>query len=229
MCGRFNQHNISYGGPDGRFEAKLTRINRKNAANISAGMHAVILTNEGYQEAEFGFRPSWDPKKLFINATIEGKAEPGNIGIDKMPTFAKAYKERRCILPVNSFIEGPEKEKLSRPFNIVPASGLLFLAAIKNTYTKTSGETEDCFAILTQPAIPICAAIGHHRSPVMLYEDIFEMWLDSSTPLDELSSFLKMGYYNLDLKAEPLDPNLIKSGKLHEEEILIPIGDAIYV
>lgn len=228
MCGRFNQHKINLGGPDGKYESKLTRkLRNQKRANISAGMVAEIITNEGLQASEFGFRPGYDPSKLFINARVEGKNNPMNlkqgwdVGITKVNTFVKSYFQGRCIIPVNSFIEGPEKEKLSKPYLIKCEDDRVFyLAGIHRTYIDKEGDEVSCFAILTQPAIPVCEEIGHHRSPVLLYEDCFDILTDPQIPIDQINEFLKAGYYEPDMESHPLNPALIKSGKLHDPEIL---------
>src|ERR1043166_9747217 len=117
MCGRFNQE-----------EPGLSRRMIKNPIrefpryNISAGMPAALLTQKGWEMGVFGLRPKWDPKKLFINARAEGKGNEGNarqgweVGIHSMPSFRNGFRSNRAILPVTGFIEGPEKERLSKPF-----------------------------------------------------------------------------------------------------------------
>ena len=242
MCGRFNQGedqlNIEFKlGP--RFEKKksISRITEKKfQANISAGMLAGILTAEGLVEAEFGYRPIYDPKKLFINARVEGKGNETNlsegwrVGINSSPAFKKAFSSYRCIIPVESYIEGPEKEKLSKPFAIqAPDKHTLFLGGIYNTYTKQDGSTELSFAILTTPANPICSLIGHHRSPMMLFDDVLELWLDPDTDPAEINLMIEAFYYEPDMVAVPLNPDLVKSGKLHSLDVIEPIGEALVV
>lgn len=239
MCGRINQTDLQmhldFGGPDGKWEAKLTRSERKKKrANISAGMLADVITPEGWLEAEFGFRPVWDPKKLFINARAEGKGNEANnpigweVGIDSMASFRKAFKQSRIVIPVDSFIEGPEKEKLSKPFMIVREDRKPFyLGAVATEYTKADGSPALSFAIITTPANAICSKIGHHRSPLMLREDTLKDWLNADQDPAWVRSIITSGYDEPGLVAFPLNPDLIKSGKLHEEEVLEPIGEMI--
>lgn len=234
MCGRFNQNTINIGGPDGKRERKLLKWERQAKINIGVGMYAAILTNEGFGEAEFGLRPVWDNTKMLFNARAEGKLNETNnttdwqLGIHQMPSFKEAFLHRRCILPVSSFIEGTEKEKLSKPYLITTKDKrTMYLAGIYNSRAEVTGEIVNSFAIITTPAIPICKLIGHHRSPVMLYEDIFEYWLDPETSLEELATVIKAMYDEPEMVAYPLDTNKIKSGKLHDAEILNPIGDSI--
>lgn len=236
MCGRFNQPNINLSKHDKNHLARLNRWKNRPKVNVGIGMLAAIETIDGITEAEFGFHPSWDTSKLFFNARVEGKGNESNshdgwdVGVDTMNSFKSSFKSKRCIIPVNSFIEGPEKEKLSKPFLISNGNGNeMYLGGIHTTYTNKVGEEENCFAILTTPAVPICKKIGHHRSPFMLYEDLFDMWLNPQTDIGEIKAFIKAGYYDPEMVAYPLSPELVKSGRLHEEEILAPVGEIITV
>ncbi len=231
MCGRFNQYSIVEGGPSPADDAKLSRFRKQEKANISPGMFALIIKQELTEEAEFGFRPVWDIKKLFINARAEGSAndtnqtDNWNIGIDTMPTFKQAFKTQRCIIPVNSFIEGPEKEKLSKPYEIKPIENKeLYLGGIYSYYVNPAGEKTCCFAIVTTPAFVICRAIGHHRSPLLLHPEHIQIWLNPQTHPDELKTMIKLNTQQQDLKAIPLHAERIKSGRNHEPEVLEPAG-----
>lgn len=234
MCGRFNQQQ-----PDEKFANKGYKYHLglklpKLVANIAPGMEAIIITS-GFemQYAEFGFRPVWDIRKMFINARAEGKGNEQNlpeyvIGIDQMASFKKALQNNRCIIPVTSFIEGPEKEKLSKPFLIqFGDKKTIHLAGIYNSYVNNDGEEKLSFAIITTPANPICKEIGHHRSPAILHEDLLEFWLQEDLTQDDINSCLQNIYFEPDMEAIPLDAAKIKSGKLHEENILQPFGELI--
>lgn len=235
MCGRFNQTAEDYVDDSiAKHTAKLTRIHRKKVANISAGMLAVIMTNDGWIEAEFGYRPTWDPKKLFLNARAEGKGNVANndkgweVGIDSMASFKKSFLHQRCFIPVDSFIEGPEKEKLNKPYLIKRNNGFtMFLGGIYNQYTKEDGTKEYSFAILTIPAIEICRKIGHHRSPFIIDPEDVGDWMDEKQDLISLKQMLRSGSFLYDAMATPLNPAKIKSGSMHEPEILEPVGDPI--
>jgi putative SOS response-associated peptidase YedK len=226
MCGRFNQHDVLKRNQN--FEKKLSRWSKQKKANITPGMLAMVITEHDIVEAEFGFRPKWDEKKLFINARIEGSREnPENlndgwvIGLDKTMSFKDAFTNNRCIIPVNSFIEGPEKEKLSKPFLIKPRNDdeLLYLAGIHTEYTNNQGITENCFAIVTTPPHPTCKEIGHHRTPLIISEINIPGWLNNAAQ-NYKEVALKDSKNLCELEAYPLDPLLVKSGKLHDEYIL---------
>ncbi len=236
MCGRFNQDSITYNGAFSDRHLTAQKFNKAQAANLSPGMLAVALGAEGYLMAEFGFRPVWDIKKLFINARAEGRGNELNnkegweIGIHQMPAYKHAFLHARLAIPVNSFIEGPEKEKLSKPFLIHPEqSNTFYLGAIASTYTNTLGIVCVSFAIITTPAFAICAAIGHHRTPLVIPEEDLEIWLKPNTTTEQLFGILKSNNNRVGFCATPLDAALIKSGRFHEPQVLQPAGDTLYV
>ncbi|MCE2787491.1 MAG: SOS response-associated peptidase [Bacteroidota bacterium] len=236
MCGRFNQDSITYNGAFSDRHLTAQRFNKAQAANLSPGMLAVALGAEGYLLAEFGFRPVWDLKKMFINARAEGRGNELNnregweIGIHQMPAYKHAFLHSRLAIPVNSFIEGPEQEKLSKPFLIHPEqSDTFYLGAIASTYTNTLGNVCVSFAIITTPAFAICAAIGHHRAPLVIPEEVLEIWLNPNTATEQLFSILKSNNNQVGFCATPLDALLVKSGRLHEPHVLQPAGETLYV
>lgn len=238
MCGRFNSIQDPYERNPGAAVRKELRLQQQNLLfnNIAPGMMANIITADGYDIGEFGFHPSWDPKKMFINARAEGKGNENNridgwaVGIDQMPAFKKAFASHRCLIPVTSFIEGPAEEKLSKPFCISEENDTIFyLGAIYRRYTTESGEDRICFAIITTPATPICRAIGHHRSPLIRSEDDIQWWCDPASDLEEIKASLINNVYQEGYKAIPLNPAKIKSGKLHDPSVLEPMAEAIYI
>lgn len=248
MCGRFNQSRAEqlnlFDGFDINEPQKNSKKNNGGAAgdsdkpkfNIAPGMDAYILIKDFEKvTAEFGFRPSWDPSKMFINARVEGKSNPDNfgdykVGIGEMPSFKEAYLKRRCIVPVDSFIEGPELEKLSKPYLIeYEGKKMQFLAAIYNPWVTPTGETKLTFAILTTPDIPVLSVVGHHRSPYLLHQDIMEHWLDESMTKEDLDAMLSKPYYEDRMSATPLDPAKVKSGKNHGPDTIEPFGEPIIV
>ena len=79
--------------------------------NVGPGMEAPIITCEQPQQLQlsrFGFVPNWDTKKLILNAR-DDKLLSSN-------SWKRALIFKRCIVLADCFYEGPEKEKLSKPF-----------------------------------------------------------------------------------------------------------------
>lgn len=208
--------------------------------NISIGDYAPVITNEfpdQLQLLQFGLTPFWAKKPSYMfNARSEGdhnkEDDPqyrGTMGIINKPAFRHAIRQKRCLVVVDAFIEGSKKERLNKPFLIYMRDGQrpFALAGIWDTWTnKTTGELVSSFAIITTVANGLLQKIGHHRSPVILSEENEQEWLDTDTPLAEVTALLRP-YPAEELNAYPISP-LIKSPKTKDLALLQPIGERVY-
>lgn len=138
---------------------------------------AVILSTEGGRrvvDKRWGFLPHWykatNGGPLLINAraeTVAGK-----------PAFAKACRERRCLIPGDAFYEwqavpGAPKKRVHRIAR--PGGGLFAFAGIWQDWQQ--GEVA-----LSTVAIVTCAANAtlapvHHRMPVTVLPEHYALWL----------------------------------------------------
>lgn len=120
----------------------------------------------------WGFLPHWyqtaSAGPLLINARAESIAQK--------PAFAKACRERRCLIPVTGFYEWTKDDQGRRlPWYIQRRDGApLAFAGIWQSWGK-----EDPFntcAIVTTGANQALSAI-HHRMPVILDQSDWALWL----------------------------------------------------
>jgi putative SOS response-associated peptidase YedK len=128
MCGRLNfstfpdfrhRFGTGYGSLD---------LRPKPSYNIAPGTEvAVIISKDGQNRVElmqWGFVPAWaqEPKgevdahlpTLHLNGIINARSETAA----QLPTFRKAFRSQRCLVPANSFFEwrrrlGGEKEPMT--------------------------------------------------------------------------------------------------------------------
>jgi putative SOS response-associated peptidase YedK len=115
----------------------------------------------------WGLTPSWcnDPKggRKPINAKCETVAT--------LPSFRDAYRERRCIVPVDGFYEWKaiKGQKAKQPYAIAMKDGAPFgIAGIwENWKELASGQWIRTFAVITTDANEMVADI-HDRMPVIL-------------------------------------------------------------
>lgn len=137
----------------------------------------VVYLDEGqrhFRLMRWGLIPSWvkDPKafSLLINARAESVTEK--------PAFRNAMKRRRCLIPADGFYEWKPDGARKRPYFIRAKDGAPFaFAGLWETWTGPNGEEMDTAALVTTDATPDIAHI-HHRMPVMLEPDAFQLWLD---------------------------------------------------
>ncbi len=196
MCGRINQDERAFQSEQ-RWQNRLNKSERQ--FNIGIGMRAFVYHKlngvETHEYIKFGFNRGG---RLNFNARIEGfhnkenrSNYDGTFGLATNPNYKDLVDTHRCIIPVSSFIEGPEVEKLSKPFDIRVSFYKVFaLAGIIGTDEKTG---ELGFSIITTwPNEIIKTVIGHHRSPYILSdEEEYTDWVDPYVPFDLVSQVIK--------------------------------------
>jgi len=122
----------------------------------------------------WGFIPHWyktpNDGPLLINARAETIAQK--------PAFAKAARERRCLIPATGFYEWTKAEDGGRdPWYIHPVDRASFaFAGIWRTWALPEGQRLETVAIVTCEAASDIAHI-HHRQPVMIEPDDHALWL----------------------------------------------------
>jgi putative SOS response-associated peptidase YedK len=121
----------------------------------------------------WGLVPFWakDIKVGFAN--INAKAE----GIETKPAFREAFRQRRCLVPVDSFYEWKKIDGGKQPYAIALKSrGLMALAGLWENWRSPAGERIRSFAIVTTAPNELCAEL-HNRMPVVLPPEAWPAWL----------------------------------------------------
>jgi putative SOS response-associated peptidase YedK len=135
----------------------------------------------------WGLLPSWvkDPKTFTLLINARGDT------VNEKPAFKNAMKRRRCLIPADGFYEWKRDGSTKRPYLIRMKGGAPFaFAGLWETWVGPNGEELDTAAMITTDANAVLAPI-HHRMPVILPPEKFDMWLDCAnvSPL-EASSLL---------------------------------------
>ena len=207
--------------------------------NISPGNYAPVITNEKPHEIQlyrFGLTPFWGKKSnLFINARAEGDHNSDNDprftgakGIITKPAFRKPIRSQRCLIPADAFIEGPEKEKLNKPYLVYLRNKVrpFAFAGIWDIWKNPeSDELINSFAIITTVANDLIQKIQHHRSPVILSPEVERRWLSNTISLGEVTGMLNPYPGNL-MNAYPIAAT-IKSPDAEGPELINPIGERL--
>ena len=211
----------------------------KPSYNISPGKLAPVITNENPHQLDlfqFGLTPFWAKKPMYLfNARAEGDHNKTNDpgykgarGIINKPSFRKAIRSQRCLVPADAFIEGTTNERLEKPFVVYlknkerPFS----FAGIWDRWTDPeSGEIIQSFAIITSVANELLQKLPHHRSPVILPRRAEKAWLSNEVPLSDVTSLLAP--YPADMmNADPVD-KAIKNPGNDGPELIKPAGQRI--
>lgn len=234
MCGRFVQI-IDIDLFLTRFGVKKpVNISVQSNFNVAPGDMAYVITNDQPDELQafqFGLTPGWAKKQMYlINARSEGDLNrdnaidySGEMGIMHKPSFKTAIRSKRCLVIANGYIEGPQKEKLSKPYHISKKNQEVFtFAGIWDTWVNpNTGEVSNSFSIITTVANAVTQKIGHQRSPVILDKRDEKKWLDDSLPMESVLKLLKP-YPGEDFVAEPISIQ-IKDPRNKGRDLIIPI------
>jgi len=204
MCGRLN----IIEEPLCQITSELFGIEFKTSTNVDCCPSQTVATvgmidNQVLQlDCHWGIKPAW-AKRLLINAQAET--------VTVKPTFKKAFRERRCLIPVSGWYEWKvngqgQKEKYlftstdNRPFfmagiwyaadtNKVQPAGLFGTESFQGPrYTMVS---------LTTEPNEQCAQI-HSRMPLLVAEDRVHQWL--SADISELGPLLRDPEINIKIE-----------------------------
>jgi putative SOS response-associated peptidase YedK len=122
----------------------------------------------------WGLIPGWvkDPRtfSLVINARGESVLEK--------PAFKSAMRYRRCLIPADGFYEWKQTGKRRQPHLIRPRDGApMAFAGLWESWMGPNGEEMETAAIVTTTANAQLTPL-HHRMPVIVPPEAFDVWLD---------------------------------------------------
>jgi putative SOS response-associated peptidase YedK len=187
MCGRYVFN------PDKNFNERFdvdNGIDLKPNYNVSPGQFQPVITQNNGQilvsEMKWGLIPFWskDPKIGFrmINARADTVYEK--------PSFKKAFKSQRCLIPANGFFEWKTTGRSKLPFYYYLKNEPLFaFAGIYDSWRSPDGGEISTYTIITTDANDLVKKV-HDRMPVILPQTAEKAWLDFSVPEPDLLSFL---------------------------------------
>jgi putative SOS response-associated peptidase YedK len=122
----------------------------------------------------WGLIPPWvkDPRAFALLINARGET------VHDKPAFRNAMKRRRCLFPADGFYEWKPGAEGKRPHFAHPvAGGPIAFAGLWETWIGPNGEEVETAAIVTTRANAEMATV-HHRAPVIVPPEQFDLWLD---------------------------------------------------
>ena len=120
----------------------------------------------------WGLVPFWSRQRSIGTRLINARSETLAI----KPSFRAAYRQRRCLVPVNGWFEWQRTDSGRQPYYIVQDSGSpTVLAGLWERWSGGDAVLET-FTVITRDATADLAAI-HHRQPVVIGSEDFAAWL----------------------------------------------------
>jgi putative SOS response-associated peptidase YedK len=189
MCGRYTLTTPAERLAE-EFGFKDSSVELSQSYNVAPTQGVAAVLEEGggrYLEVlRWGLIPPWadDPQigSRMINARSETAPEK--------PSFRRAFRERRCLIPADGFYEWQRTNGAKQPFYIHMEDGRPFaFAGLWESWGRGGeGEIRTC-TILTTGANAVVGEI-HERMPVIVAPDAYDVWLDPASERDELTGLL---------------------------------------
>lgn len=179
-----------------------------------AGRHLVSL--------RWGLIPSWakDPAigARMINARAETLAEK--------PAFRSAFLRRRCLVAADGFYEWQKRSGgPKQPYRIARPDGgpFAFAGLWERWRNPTEGRDVESCTIVTTAANATLGPI-HHRMPVILAPQSYDLWLDPEAALDRVQDLLAADP-GMDLVATAISTRVNKVAN-DDPEVILPLDGA---
>ncbi len=135
-----------------------------------------VLTEDDERHLEmlrWGLIPSWADDPAIGNRMINARSETAA----QKPSFRSAFRKRRCLILADGFYEWQKTGNGKQPYYIHMEDGSLFaFAGLWEVWSGDGEEIRSC-TILTTSANEMVGKI-HHRMPVILPPENYELWLD---------------------------------------------------
>ena len=185
--------------------------------NGAPGQDFLAVRNQGggpvLEELRCGYIPSWAAQKPGARRLINARSET----VHEKPGFQAAFRERRCVIPVNGWFEWRPENGGKQPYWLRPEGAEMFSLAGIWESGGTSAGSMDTFVILTMAAAPSIFDI-HHRQPLILDEETVEEWLRPGQAPVGLTTRAKTGST---YERQPVS-ELVNSPRNDSPELLAP-------
>ena len=163
----------------------------------------------------WGLIPSWAKDPGIGNKMINARAET----VSEKPSFRSAFKKRRCLILADGFYEWQKTDNGKQPYHIKMADGSPFAFAGLWEIWKDEEEIRSC-TIITTEANNLMDEI-HHRMPVILHPEDYDVWLEPDFDEKELLTSLLKPYPADAMEAYPVSRRVNKPSN-NEPSVLEP-------
>lgn len=218
MCGRYTLTK-SIKAIESHFKPVRISLKHFPSYNIAPSQNSAVIIQSLDQlhltDMKWGLVPSWSKDSKMGNKLINARSET----IHEKPSFRESFKNRRCLIPTDGFIEWKEK----KPHYIrIKNQALFAFAGLWSTWD-SGDEPLKTFTIVTTEANKTLLPL-HSRMPVILHPDDYQSWLTGER--DSLSSLFSGSLEN---ELEYFEISIgINSPKNNNASLLNPSGQTSF-
>ena len=188
MCGRYSL-TASLDELARRFDFDSNRDDFEPRYNIAPTQQVLAVVGGNARRAGFirwGLMPQWAKSDSASPPIINARAET----VAEKPTFRDSLRRRRCLILADGFYEWQKMGDAKRPMRVALRSGEPFaFAGLWSMSSDPEGNRISSCAIITTAANDLLRPI-HHRMPVILSEEVEDLWLD--TALDDSQTLTQL-------------------------------------
>jgi putative SOS response-associated peptidase YedK len=150
---------------------------------------AAVLSEGGERRLEilrWGLIPPWADDPQIGSRMVNARAETA----PEKPSFRRAFRERRCLIPADGFYEWKRTNGSKQPYYIHMKDERPFaFAGLWESWNDNGGPAIRSCTILTTGPNALVAGV-HDRMPVILPAGSYDAWLDPEAERDELAALL---------------------------------------
>ncbi len=150
---------------------------------------AAVLSEGGERRLEilrWGLIPPWADDPQIGSRMVNARAETA----PEKPSFRRAFRERRCLIPSDGFYEWKRTNGSKQPYYIHMKDERPFaFAGLWESWNDNGGPAIRSCTILTTGPNALVAGV-HDRMPVILPAGFYDAWLDPEAERDELAALL---------------------------------------
>jgi putative SOS response-associated peptidase YedK len=166
--------------------------------NIAPSQKVKVILNtkpDQILEAHWGLLPSWAKDKTLASKLINARVET----LLEKPSFKNSFKNKRCLILADAFYEWKQDRttKSKIPYLIKMKSGEPFtFAGLWDIWVdKQSQEKQEILSttIITTEPNELMAEI-HNRMPVIIPENLRNVWLDPDSDPVELQKLISIPF-----------------------------------
>lgn len=228
MCGRYTLYTIDK--LDERFRVPAEQVAQLKETlqaryNIGpSGLEPTVTAENGKRRLEtmrWGYMPAWakDAKDVFKYKTFNARSEE----IFDKPTWKRAIRHSRCLVPSNGFYEWQATPSGKQPYFVRPKDQELFaFAGVYGRWKDAEGLEWGTYSILTTVPNREMAGI-HNRMPVIVRPEDEGRWLEPANESPDGIADILRPYEDGMLEIYPVSPE-VNTTRVDDETLVRPLN-----